>query len=141
MNSRLYKETLVETLLPHFCLGEKFQDNVPYHVSGETMTFLENCMDVVTDWPSQLPDLNVFEDLWAILKNRVFKRNPKNIDTLWTVINEQFFKIDNETIKKLYDSISNRMNSVIKKEATQLSIEHYLINLTLCFICFHYVFS
>ena len=69
---------------------------------------------MVSDWPSQPPDLNVIENLWAILKNRVFKRNPKNIDTLWTIINEEFFNIDNETIKKLYDSIPNRMNSVIK---------------------------
>ena len=86
MNSRLYKEILAEALFPHFYLGEKFQqDNAPCHVSAETMTFfLENCMHVVSDWPSQSPDLNVIENLWAILKNRVFKRNPKNIDTLWT---------------------------------------------------------
>ena len=96
-------------------------------------------MDVVSDWPSQSPDLNVIENLWTILKNRVFKRNSKNIDTLWTIINEEVFKIDNETIKKLYDSIPNRMNSKI--EATQLNTEHYLVVLTLCFICFHHVFS
>ena len=48
-------------------------------------------MDVVTDWPSQSPDLNVIENLWAIVKNRIFKRNPKNIYTFWTIINEEFF--------------------------------------------------
>ena len=49
MNSRLYKITLVETLLPRFYLGEKFQqDNAPYHVSAGTMTFfgkLYQCCD------------------------------------------------------------------------------------------------
>ena len=40
MSSRLYEETLVETLFPHFYLGEKLQqDNAPCHVSAETMTF------------------------------------------------------------------------------------------------------
>ena len=72
-------------------------------------------MDVVTDWPSQSPDLNVIENLWAIVKNRIFKKNPKNIWTFWTIINEEFFKIDNQTIKKLYDSVSNRMDTFIKK--------------------------
>ena len=73
-------------------------------------------MDVVTDWSSQSLDLNVIENLWAIVKNRIFKKNPKNIYTFWTIINEEFFKIDNETIKKLYDSVPNRMDTFIKKK-------------------------
>ena len=72
-------------------------------------------MDVVTDWPSQSPDLNVIENLWAIVKNRIFKKNPKNIYTFWTIINEEFFKIDNETIKKLYDSYPTEWTLLSKK--------------------------
>ena len=104
MNSQKYKETLVETLFPHMFLGEKLQqDNAPCHISTETLTFFnENCVDVIGDWPSQSPDLNLIENLWAYVKKRVFKANPKNLEELWSVVLEEFQKIPNEFVKKTF---------------------------------------
>ena len=78
------------------------QDNAPCHKSASTLAFLDRRkVCVLSDWPPQSPDLNVIENLWALLKKKVTERNPKNADELWTFANEELHGIPNDVIQNL----------------------------------------
>ncbi|KZT36960.1 transposable element Tc1 transposase [Sistotremastrum suecicum HHB10207 ss-3] len=63
------------------------------------------------DWPSNSPDMNIIEHVWARLKtlmnNRIKK--PANVDELWEALKEEWENLDNKFIKDLYDSLPRRV--------------------------------
>ncbi|CAF1663328.1 unnamed protein product [Rotaria magnacalcarata] len=42
----------------------------------------------VIDWPSNSPDINPIENVWSIIKRRVEKRKPKNLEELDKFLHE-----------------------------------------------------
>ena len=90
------------------------QDGAPCHRSASTTAyFTANSIKLLKDWPPQSPDLNVIENLWAILKEKVRQRQPNNVNELWCYCLEEWQAIPQETIDKLYDSVKNRFRAVI----------------------------
>ena len=99
-------------------LGKKWrlqQDNDPKHTSRVAKEFLQNNVSTVMDWPANSPDLNPIENLWAIVKGRVEKRQPKNIAEL-----EQFMVEEWDSIPQYI--IINPIRSM--KEHCQLIIDN-----------------
>ena len=86
MNAKFY----VRILRKHIpevkvMLGDEFrwqQDNDPKHTSHRAMAFLQENVPEVIDWPSYSPDLNPIENLWALTKRNMEKRQPKNLEYL-----------------------------------------------------------
>ena len=58
------------------------QDNDPKHTSRIAKEFLDKNVPEVMDWPSNSPELNPIENLWAIVKRNVELRRPKNLSEL-----------------------------------------------------------
>ena len=57
-------------------------DNVPKHTSKVVSKWLKDNKVKVLEWPSQSPDLNPTENLWAELKKHVRARRPTNLTPL-----------------------------------------------------------
>lgn len=88
-------------------------DNDPKHSSKHVKEYLQDKKIKVLDWPSQSPDLNPIEHLWAILKKKVAVKRAKNKSELKAFIVEEWNKIDKTTCEKLVKSMNNRCRSVI----------------------------
>ncbi|CAG8672155.1 18835_t:CDS:1, partial [Dentiscutata erythropus] len=65
------------------------QDNDPKHTSRIAKEFLDNNVPEVIDWPSNSPDLNPIENLWAIVKRNVELRKSKNLTKLESLLSEE----------------------------------------------------
>jgi hypothetical protein len=77
-------------------LGHKwvFQMDIdPKHISKVVAKWLKDNKVKVLEWPSQSPDLNTIEHLWAELKKRVRARRPKNLTQLLQLCQEEWVKI------------------------------------------------
>jgi len=121
MTGAIYKEIL-ETHLFKFVsnLGieedyKVLQDNDPKHKSKIVQGFLdEKEISVFSDYPPNSPDLNPIEHAWALLKVKVAKRKPKNIQELSDIIKDEWSKMNKPMILSLVHSMPDRLSKVIR---------------------------
>ena len=97
------------------------QDNDPKHTSRIAKEFLNNNVPEVMDWPSNSPDLNPIENLWAIIKRDVELRRPKNLSELEQFLGEEWEKIPNSLLSNLVNSMPQRCKEVIEKNGERIS--------------------
>lgn len=92
------------------------QDRAPAHAAASTQAFLGARNIEVLDWPGNSPDLNPIENLWAEVQTRLPKTLPRNADELWARVEAAWAGIPNNIIRKLYRSLPERVNTVIKNK-------------------------
>lgn len=95
------------------------QDNASIHTAEQCSTYLKRKEEEegfkVLDWPSQSPDLNPIENLWAALKTELKKRKtyPTKPDELWEAIQEEWTKLKKSLLDNLAGSMKRRCQLVI----------------------------
>jgi hypothetical protein len=98
------------------------QDNARPHVAKATIAELvDKNITLLRDWPPYSPDLNIIENLWAIMKFRVQKQSPKNLLDLRKIIEGVWDNLSYETIEKLLDSMYRRCQEVLQNNGLTIA--------------------
>ena len=89
------------------------QDNDPKYTSRVAKEFLDQHVSETIDWPANSPDLAPIGNLRSILKRRVEKRRPKDLDELERILHEELEKIDVSVLNHFIASMKERCLAVI----------------------------
>ena len=98
------------------------QDNDPKHTSAYAREFFTVMEIAVLDWPSQSPDLNPIEHLWAYMKNQMCGFKAKSKIDLKSKIVEFWNSIPLSLCQKLVLYMKKRIIACIKSRGNHI---HY----------------
>ena len=91
------------------------QDGAPCNCSKIVTDFFRANKVTFLEWAGNSPDLNLIENLWAVLKDEVADKHPSNIPSLIEAIKLVWIReIPEEFCKTLIESMPRRMKVVMK---------------------------
>lgn len=90
------------------------QDGASAHTKLTTMENLEAQCNVLRDWPSNSPDLNPIENLWAIMKGRAADLGANTLEALEDVIFDVWNSVSDQEICNLVGSMESRLDECVK---------------------------
>lgn len=80
------------------------QDNDPKHMATTVRNLLDIKEFTVMEWPSQSHDLNPIENMWSLLKMRLYRnydRPPGGMLEHWERVYETWYGIRSEECQKV----------------------------------------
>jgi transposase len=94
------------------------QDSAPCHTARVVKQwFIDNDVELLSNWPSNSPDLNVIENCWNLMKAKVAAHHPTSemdlrrvLKLVWTT------EITPDYCKSLVHSMPGRIEAVIKNK-------------------------
>ena len=132
LDKTLYQNILEEDLMrsvEEYAIDKQemiFQhDNDPKHTAGNIKEWLANQEFEVMKWPAQSPDLNPIENMWALLKLRLYRnyeRPPKGINEHWERVHQTWYQITKEECKKVIYTMHKRCKQVIEAKRHWINV-------------------
>lgn len=118
VNASAYIEVLQAKVPMHMSITNTSifqQDSAPCHTAKVVRKWFErNNVELLQGWPSNSPDLNVIENCWAVMKQKVAAHRPKSAADLKCILREVWTQeISQEYCRKLVDSMPARIMAVI----------------------------
>ncbi|KAI6654438.1 hypothetical protein LOD99_834 [Oopsacas minuta] len=118
-NQERYKTVLNECLIQeaNALYGNQWvlqEDNSPIHTGNAAKAWKQEFVPHQIDWPSNSPDLNPIENLWAVLKKRLLKKRFNSSNELKEAILEIWNTLDPEFLKPFCLSMDKRIRLCIK---------------------------
>jgi hypothetical protein len=102
-----------------------FQDDgASAHRAKKARAFLAQCcFTLSTDlhWPAHSPDLNVIENIWGILKDKMIVSNCKTPDDLWNEAKRVWEAIPITVVNNVIDSFHERLRAVSALDGKSLN--------------------
>ena len=103
-------------------------DNDPKHTSKVVAKWLKDNKVKVLESPSQSPDLNPIEKLWAELNKSVRATRPANLAQLHQLCQEEWDKIHPTYWGKLVEGYLKRLTQVKQFKKAMLSTNSVYVN-------------
>ena len=124
MDSNSYISTLESAAiqaLPEFNLIF-MDDNAPVHRAARVCEWKSDWGLRCLPWPAYSPDLNIIENLWALVKKRLqqLSQKPATLDDLAGSFQEIWNAIPQSTISSLYHSLPNRLCLCLKSNGSPI---------------------
>ena len=96
------------------------QDNCSIHVSAESRSALGRLFPRLLEWPSKSPDLNIIENVWKLLSDKVYESGQySNAQELWKSVQDAAKYLMSEKrdiLTNLFNSMNHRLLKVIKSK-------------------------
>lgn len=110
-------EQLIKMKIKNVVRGTLLMDNASIHNKG-VKHLLESDINVLIDFPPKSPDINIIENVWALLQ-RIMNRKLRNLvvstkQNLLTLIDESWKEIPVNFINNCIMSMPNRLKKVIE---------------------------
>lgn len=120
----ILRHSLIPTFRQFFPAGPWMfqQDNVRFHTTPETITYLHEKGVTFLEWPPWSPDLNPIENLWNDLKRRVYNRYPQTMEQMEAIIKEEWQATDLNFISRICRSMPDRLQLLLDNEGHKI---HY----------------
>ena len=97
-------------------------DNAHLHVSTMTKNYLKRKRIEQIIWPANSPYMNIIENIWSIIDNKLLKFTINNVDELINALQTAWIDISKETVEKLFESLPQ----CVRKVKVFLVIHKYL---------------
>jgi transposase len=96
------------------------EDNDPKHTSKKAQKWRTDNQVKRISWPSQSPDLNPMENVWAVLKANVSNHKPTSTKELIRIIKKEWKKLDKTFAENLVLSMKNRISLVLSNKGDHI---------------------
>lgn len=89
------------------------EDNDPKHRSRRCVSWKDENDVQVLDWPSQSPDANPIENVWALMKHKLRGKRVFNLKSLCRQIRQIWRSLSVEYAQKLVESMATRCGAIV----------------------------